>query len=109
MTKKIKTSGSGAVKLAILGASLAGLVATYFFLGPKGKMHQKHAKAWVIKMKGDIVEKLETARDVSEPIYHEIINSVAEEYKKKMKAGHEEIDALAHDLKKHWKKVIASA
>ncbi len=110
MEKKTTKSGSGAVKLTVLGASLAGLAATvYFFLGPKGEKHQKHAKAWAIKMKGDVVEKLETIRDVSEPVYREIIDSVAADYKKGMKAGREEISALAQDLKKHWKTISNSA
>ncbi len=109
MEKKTTKSGSSAGKLAVLGASLAGLAATaYFFLGPKGK-NQKHAKAWAIKMKGDVVEKLETIRDVSEPVYREIIDSVAADYKKGMKAGREEISALAQDLKKHWKTISNSA
>jgi len=110
MKKKTTKSGSGAVKLAVLGASIAGLAAAaYFFFGPKGKKHQKHAKAWAIKMKGDVVEKLETARDISEPIYHEIIDSVAAEYEKGKKAGQKEIRALAQDLKKHWKTISNSA
>lgn len=110
MKKKTTKSGSGVVKLAVVGATLAGLAATaYFFLGPKGKTHQRHTKAWAIKMKGDVVEKLETARDISEPVYHEIIDSVAVEYEKGKKASHEEIDALAQDLKKHWKTISHSA
>ena len=109
MQNKTKKSGSNVVGMAVLGASLAGLAATaYFFFGPKGKKHQMHAKAWAIKMKGDVVEKLETAREVSEPLYHEIIDSVAAEYEKGKKAGHEEIKALAQDLKKHWKTISAS-
>lgn len=104
MKKKTTGSGAGAVKLAVLGAGLAGLAATaYFFLGPKGKKNQKHAKAWAIKMKGDVVEKLEMAREVSEPVYQEIIDSVTTEYVKGKKAGREEIEELAKDLKKHWK------
>ncbi len=102
--------GSSAVKLAVLGASLAGLAATaYFFFGPKGKVHQRHAKAWAIKMKGDVVEKLEAAREISEPVYQEIIDSVAAEYEKSKRAGHEEINALAQDLKKHWKTISNAA
>jgi len=108
--KKTTTKGSSkAVKAVAIGASLAGLAAAYFFLGPKGKKHQKQAKAWAIKMKGDIVEKLEMAREVSEPVYHEIIDSVAAEYKKGMKAGQEEIGTLAEDLKKHWKTLSRGA
>ena len=108
-TKKSSSKASNVVGGAILGASLAGLAATaYFFFGPKGKVNQKHAKAWAIKMKGDVIEKLEIASDVSEAVYHEIIDSVATEYEKNMKAGHEEIAELAGDLKKHWKTLTGS-
>jgi len=105
-----RKSGSNAAEIAVIGASIAGLAATaYFFLGPKGKKHQKHAKAWVIKMKGDVIEKLETAREISEPVYHEIIDSVAAQYEKEMKAGREEISELARDLRKHWKTISNTA
>ncbi|HUD08541.1 MAG TPA: hypothetical protein VMQ48_00425 [Candidatus Saccharimonadales bacterium] len=99
-----KANKSNAVKYAVIGASLAGLAATaYFFFGPKGKKRREHAKAWAIKMKGEVVEKLEKAREITEPIYREIIDSVARDYKKGKKASQPEIAALAADLKKHWK------
>jgi len=105
---KKTNKSSNAMKLAVLGAAgIAGLAATaYFFLGPKGKKNQKHAKAWAIKMKGDVIEKLETkAHDVSESIYNEIIDSVAGDYKKEMRASNNEINELSQDLKKHWKTI----
>jgi hypothetical protein len=99
-----KSNNSNAIKLAIAGASIAGLAATaYFFFGPNGKKNQKHAKAWAIKMKGEVVEKLEAAKEITEPIYQDIIETVAKEYKQGKKAGQEEIDELAADLKKHWR------
>ena len=105
-----KKNNSNAVQLTILGTTLAGLAAgAYFFLGPKGKKHQRHAKAWAIKMKGDVVEKLEQASEITEPVYHEIINSVSKDYEKGMKAGRAEIDELATDLKKHWKTISGTA
>jgi len=92
------------VQLAVIGASLAGLAATaYFLFGPKGKKHRQHAKAWAIKMKGEVIEKLETAREITEPVYLEIIDTVAKEYEKGKKASQPEVEALAKDLKKHWK------
>lgn len=104
MTKKTTNKSSDAVTIAIIGTTVAGLAAAaYFFLGPKGKKNQKHAKAWAIKMKGDVVEKLEMAREVSEPVYQGIIDSVVTEYVKGKKASREEIEELAKDLKKHWK------
>lgn len=105
-----KTNNSNVAKLAVLGASVAGLAATaYFFLGPKGKKNQKHAKAWAIKMKGDVVEKLENAKEVTEPIYHSIVDAVAQKYAKNAKIGKEEIDLLAKNLKSHWKAINPTA
>ncbi len=105
-----KTNKASVVKYAVIGASLAGLAATaYFFFGPKGKKHRQHAKAWAIKMKGDVVEKLEKAREITEPVYREIIDTVAKEYKKGKKASQPEIVALANDLKKHWKSMSTLA
>jgi hypothetical protein len=90
--------------------TLAGLAASaYFLMGPNAKKNQKHAKAWAIKMKGDVVEKLEAARSVTEPIYHEIINSVAAKHEKGKKTTPEEIMELAKELKKHWKTISGSA
>lgn len=103
-----KKSNNNAVGIAVLGASLAGLAAgAYFFFGPNGKKNQKNAKAWAIKMKGDVVEKLEAAKEVTEPIYHKIIDTVAKKYAKGSKATEKEIDELAKDLKKHWKSISA--
>ena len=106
MANTKSNQGSSAVKIAAIGAGIASLAATtYFFLGPKGKKHLHNAKAWAIKMKGDVIEKLETAVEVSEPVYHKIIDSVASEYTKGMKATKDEISELATDLKKHWKTI----
>lgn len=103
---KKKTAG---LELAVIGASIAGLAATaYFFFGPKGKKHQRHAKAWAIKMKGDVVAKLEAAKAITKPAYYRLIDSVAQEYEKGVRAGRDEIHALAADLKKHWKTISGS-
>ncbi|MDP3661760.1 MAG: hypothetical protein Q8R17_02845 [bacterium] len=92
------------LELAVLGAGIAGLAAgAYFFFGPKGKKHQRHTKAWAIKMKGDVVAKLERAKAVTKPLYHQIIDSVAKKYEKGMQVSRDEVHALAADLKKHWK------
>lgn len=112
MKNKITTNGSSSnmIGLAVIGAGLAGLAGgAYFLLGPKGKRNQKHVKAWAIKMKGDVVEKLEKAKKMSEPIYREIIDSVAMKYEKAKKGDTQEIQELADDLKRHWKVISNEA
>ncbi|MFA4942794.1 MAG: hypothetical protein WC564_04120 [Patescibacteria group bacterium] len=107
-TKKIKKSSSVA-SLFLLGARLAGLAATaYFFLGPNGKKNQKYAKSWAIKMKADVIEKLEMSREISEAAYHKIIDAIAVKYGKVKNNNPAEVQELAQDLKKHWKTISGS-
>lgn len=106
--KKNINHGSGKMKLFVLGASLAGLAAAYFFLGPKNKKNLKNTKSWAIKMRGDVIEKLEKARDISETVYGKIIDSIATKYEKSLKSNSQEIRELAQDLKKHWRVISKS-
>lgn len=103
MKKDVKKDKSGAAGAVALGASLAGLAASaYFLLTKDGKEKKKQAKAWAIKMKGDVIEKLENVREISEPVYHQIIDNVAARHEKIKKNGPKEVKELAKDLKKHW-------
>jgi len=107
---KPQKSGSSGVKSFALGASLASLAAaSYFFMGPNAKKNQSHLKSWVIKMKGDVVGKLEAVDTINKSAYHEIIDTVAAENEKAKKAEPAEIKVLAQDLKKHWKTISAPA
>ncbi len=87
-------------------AGLAGVAAAaYFFFGPKGKKNREHAKSWAIKMKGDVVAKLEKVKEINKSTYNEIIDSVSKKYKNSKDATNTEINAIAKDLKKHWKSI----
>lgn len=102
-----KTSGA---KVAVaVGASAAALgAAAYYLFGPHGKQHRTKAKGWMIKMKGEVVERLEDLKEVSEPVYNQVVEAVAAKYAKESKTGKKEILALAQDLKKGWRSIVAS-
>ena len=102
-----KTTGSSKRDPLILGASIAALAATaYFLLGPNGEKHQEDAKDWALKMKGDVVAKLKAAKEVSKPIYDEIIDSVVAGYTGIKNIDQTEIKELGKDLKKHWETLV---
>lgn len=96
---------SGAHMFALGAGVVAAAAAAYFFLGPKGERHRAETKAWALKMRGEVMEKLEEAGDMTESAYYGIVDSVAAKYDKAMKESSTEIAALAHDLKKHWKNI----
>lgn len=101
-TKKILNMPTGTA--AAIGAGMAALAAaSYYFFGPDGKKNRTHLRGWMIKMKGEIVEKLEQAQEISEPLYRSIVDTAAAHYKKANKDNVAEIVAFAEMLKGQWK------
>ena len=91
-------------KIIAIGAGAAAITAAgYFFFGPNGPKNRKVMKGWMIKMKGDVVEKIEKVKDVTEDTYHNIVDTVAKSY---VGSGSKaEVEMLAKELKSHWKSI----
>jgi len=93
--------------VGIIGAGLAGVAAmAYYFFGPEGKKNQQQAKVWALKMKAEVIEKLERVQEMSEPTYRSIIDRVAMKYQQKTGSSPEEVKKLAKDLKGHWTTLV---
>lgn len=97
-------------KVAAIGAgALALAAASYYFFGPEGKKNQKKVKGWMIKMKGEIIDKIEDAKELSETAYHKIVDVVGAKYLKGGKATVADVQAYVDALKKQWKGITKSS
>lgn len=95
--------------MVAIGAGLAAIAASaYFFLGPDGKKHQKKMKGWMVRMKGEVLEKLEDAQGVTQPIYNDIVDTVAKAQAVAGNIPKAEVLALAKDLKRQWRNITRS-
>lgn len=108
--KKTTNKKGGAGTAVVIGAGVIALAAaSYYFFGPEGKKNQKKVKGWMIKMKGDIVDKLEDVKEVTEPIYHQIVDAVAAKYAKgTKKITPEDVSMYVEVLKKQWRGISQS-
>lgn len=104
MTKKKSGLSVGKVAAISTGVAMAGAGA-YYFLGPKGKQHQKKVKTWMLEMEKGIEKKLKNAKSVSELFYHDTVDSIATTYSKQYKEYGDEITAFADKLKGEWKSI----
>jgi len=102
MKANTQSKKSNVGSIVAIGAGVAALTAAgYFFFGPSGEKNRKKMKGWVIKMKGEIVEKMESVQEVTEPVYNSIVDAVAKKYSSVVDKV--ELDSLVKELKKHWK------
>lgn len=102
--KKINKDGLSAKTVVGIGAGVAAITAAaYVLFGPQGKKNRKIIRGWSVKMKGEIIEKFENAKELTEPIYHEIIDNVQAKYAKLKNVDQAELVNVANEIKKHWK------
>ncbi len=110
MQKKTTTTNNTPAIVAGIGAGVAALAAAgYFIFGPKGAQNRKAVKGWTLRMKGEVLERIEKVKEVTPELYEKIVDEVGAKYLKVKGVGMEEVQALAGDLKKYWKAIAKDA
>lgn len=105
MVDKNKNSKAPAalMGLGILAASFAG---AYYLYGTKdGAKKKAKIKGWMLKAKGEVLEKLENLKDVNEGSYYDLVSGVMKKYEAVKSIDKVELEKLGADLKKHWKNI----
>jgi hypothetical protein len=89
--------------IAALGAAAAGAI--FLYGTDAGKKKRKEIKSWSLKMKADVMERMEGMKEWSEQEYANIVDAVAKKYEGVKSIDPIEIAALVRDLKSHWKMI----
>jgi hypothetical protein len=90
----------------LMGTAVAALAAGVYFLNtPQGKRRVKSMKGWMVKMRGEVLEKLESLEEVTEPIYRNTVDAVANAEMLARKIPRSEILTLSRDLKRQWNSI----
>ena len=110
MIKKNVNKGMSTGAVVGIGAGVAALsAAAYVLFGKEGKKNRKVIRGWAVKMKGEIIEKFENAKELTEPVYHEIIDNVQSKYSKLKNVDQAELVNTVNEIKKHWKAIKKEA
>ena len=89
-----------------IAAAVAAVAGAYFLYGAKeAPKNRKKIKAWSLRAKGEVLEKLEKLSDINEEVYHKIVDDVSEKYKKVKNIDLEDLEKFVGELKSHWKKI----
>jgi hypothetical protein len=108
--KQTNKKGMSAGAMIGIGASVAALsAAAYLLFGPDGNKNRKAIRGWAVKMKGDIIEKFEEAKEITEPVYHKIVNEAKAKYSQFQNVDKKELEDLVADIRKHWKIIAKNA
>ncbi len=106
-TTKKQVKNTGKIVAGVIGVAALS-VAAYLLAGPDGKKNRKIARAWMLKMKAEVAEKIENMKEVTADTYSNVIDSVASKYSKMKHVGAEDLEKEVNILKKEWSKMINS-
>jgi hypothetical protein len=95
-----------AIAAGITGLFASALLGAHFlFNTEKGKKSLKHLKSWSFKMKGELLEKLEKAKEIDEAMYTRIVDDLSAKYQKIKGMTVDEVSEITKELKSNWKKI----
>jgi hypothetical protein len=109
MAKNNKTGMSTGTMIGVGAAVAAAAASAYLLWGPDGKKNRKAIRGWAVRMKGEIIEKFEEAKELTEPVYQSIIDEVQAKYAKMKGVDPKELQTLVADIRRHWKAVSAGS
>jgi len=104
VTKKTKSNvvEIGAGIAAVAAAAAAG---AYFLYGKNGSKNRKKIKGWMLKAKGEVLDQMEKAKELTEDSYNSVVDKVAQKYQAVKDIDPTELQQLAKELKGHWKSI----
>lgn len=97
-----KKSHTGLIIGGLAAAAAAG--GYYLYHSKDARKKLKNMKGWMIKAKGEVLERIEKIKDVNEVAYHKVIDGVMARYKK-AHINAEELSQVTNELKSHWKAI----
>ena len=93
-TGKIIGAGIGLAALTAAGA--------YFLYGKDGVKNRKKISGWTLKMKGEVLEKIESMKTIDRQTYLRMVDTVAERYSGMDTISPAELRHLTVELKNAW-------
>ncbi len=108
--KKAKNGSNGASKVAGIGLGLTAAAVTaagaYFLYGSKqASQNRKKVKGWMLKAKGEVLEALEKAEQITEEEYKQLVEAASGAYGTVKNATSGEVKDFKKEMQEHWVKL----
>ena len=95
-----------AIGTGVVAAAAAAAAGMYFLYGSKNAAKNRRlVKAWSLKARGEILERLENLSEINEKVYRQVVEEVSARYQKLKHLSSKEVTEFGAELRKHWKDI----
>ena len=100
-----KNSHGTAIAVGITALAAAAAGAYYLYGSDKAATHRKKVKSWMLRMKAEVMDEIETAKEVTQEAYEKTIDKVSKKYAQLKNVDKDELAELANRMRSHWKDI----
>jgi hypothetical protein len=93
-------------KLVIAGLLASAAVGAVYFYGKNKKKTQEKLRGWVLKVKGEVMERVASAETLTRSRYNEFIDAAVEKFSDKKHIAESEAEKLRENLKARWGEIV---
>ena len=103
---KKETKNNGVVEAAGIAALAAAAAGVYFLYGSKdATKKRKQVKSWSLKMKAEVLEKIEKLKDIDQKVYQDIVDQASRKYEALKGIEVADVAAIQKELSSHWRAI----
>ncbi|MEX2514946.1 MAG: hypothetical protein WD335_02330 [Candidatus Paceibacterota bacterium] len=86
----------------VAGLSAALAAGAMYFYGPDGDRRRNNFRGWILKTKGEVLDKLEEAESLTKERYNEIVDAAVEKFATGRAKKEQEVEVIRQELKSNW-------
>jgi len=94
--------------IGLTAAAVAAAGAFFLYGSDNAPENRKKVKGWMLKAKGEVLEKLEQAKHMTEGEFKEIVDGVALTYEKAQALSKKELSNFKKEMAENWQELVAS-
>jgi len=106
MTKTDSPQENNSHKLVIAGLLASAAVGAVYFYGKNKKKTQEKLRGWVLKVKGEVMDRVASAETLTRSQYNEFIDAAIDKYLDKKHIAESEAEKLRQNLKGRWEEIV---
>ena len=100
---KLKTGTAIGIGAGLAAAAVGAALGSYLLTGKRATKTKKVLKSWMLKAKGELLEQMENAGEMSEEMFNKAVDQLANKYSKMAGVTKEEVEDMVKELKKQYK------
>lgn len=92
-------------KLPLAGLLGAAAIGAVYLYGKNKQRVQQRLRGWMLKVKGEVMEKVAESESLTREEYEDIVDSAVDKYKRKKQQASERFEQIRQDLKARWEEI----